>query len=230
MYLAYVRGPPVAVFAGSWLCSKSPVDGTPIALGEPFGDCDPGVARLMSVATTVRMAKALGVKVFVSRELGEDGVDAAFAGGADGVLEELQFSRGEYKEGTRFVLLEPRSVEELVNAVRNIAEVVRKPFDVLVATVLERAGEYAPYVDGLVMVGGCVPIEVKEVGDLPEVGRCLHCGIDYLMYSGGIRRCIYCGRRLSRVVTSVKPPRSKAVFRSVYKKYTNLTRLRFKVV
>jgi hypothetical protein len=230
MYLAYVRGPPVAVFAGSWLCSKSPVDGTPIALGEPFGDCEPAAARLVSVATTVRMAKALGVKVFVSRELGEDGVDAAFAGGADGVLEELQFSRGGYGEGARFVLLEPRNVEELVNTVRNVAEAVHKPFDVLVATTLEGAGNFAPYVDGLVLVGGWVPVEVEEVGELPEVGRCLHCGIDYLIYGGGIRRCVYCGRRLSRVVTSVKPPRSRAVFRSVYKKYANLTRLRFKVV
>lgn len=230
MYLAYVRGPPVAVFAGSWLCSKSPVDGTPIALGEPFGDCDPAVARLMSIATTVRMAKAHGARVFVSRELGEDEVDAAFAGGADGVLEELKFSRGGCVEGVRFVLLEPRGLEELVNSIREIAESARGSFDVLVATEFERVGVFAPYVDGVVVVGGWVTVEVKEVKTLPEVGRCLHCGVDYLMYSGGIRRCIYCGRRLSKVVASVKPPRSRAVFRSVYRKYTNLSKLRFKVL
>jgi len=223
-------GPLSPCSPGRGSARNPPSTGLPLRLASPFGDCDPAVARLMSVATTVRMAKALGVKVFISRELGEDGVDAAFAGGADGVLEELQFSRGGYGEGARFVLLEPRNVEELVNTVRNVAETVHKPFDVLVATTLEDAGDFAPYVDGLVLVGGWVPAEVEEVGELPEVGRCLHCGIDYLMYGGGIRRCVYCGRRLSRVVTSVKPPRSRAVFRSVYKKYANLTRLRFKVV
>jgi len=230
MYLAYIRGPPVAIFAGSWMCAKSPVDGTPVALGEPFGDCDPAVARLMSIATTVRLAKSMGVKVFVSRELGEDGVDAAFAGGADGVVEELSFSRGEYREGVKFILFEPRDVVELVNAVRSIGESARRPFDVLVATSFQQVEVFAPYVDGVVLTGGWAPVEVDEVGALPEVGRCLHCGIDYLMYCGGIRRCVYCGRRLSKVVTSVKPPRSRAVFRSVYRKYSNISRLRFKVV
>ncbi|ABL89036.1 conserved hypothetical protein [Pyrobaculum islandicum DSM 4184] len=230
MLLAYVRGPPVAVFAGSWLCSKSPIDGTPVALGEPFGDCDPVVARLMSIATSVRIVKQTGTKVFISRELGEDGVDAAFAGGADGVLEELDYAVGDYRNGVKFVLLEPRDVSDLLNAVRTIAEKARKSFDVLVATDLDKVGVFAPYVDGVVLKGGWVTIEVGEVGYVPEIGRCLYCGVDYLMYSGVLRRCIYCGRKLTKVITSAKPPRSRAVFRSIYRKYVSLNKLRFKIV
>jgi len=80
------------------------------------------------------------------------------------------------------------------------------------------------------MVGGGSTVEVKEVGGLAGGWEVSTLRNRLLDVRGGIRRCIYCGRRLSRVITSVKPPRSKAVFRSVYKKYTNLTRLRFKVV
>ncbi|ACB40131.1 hypothetical protein [Pyrobaculum neutrophilum] len=230
MPLAYVGGPPVAVFAGSWLCSKSPIDGTPIALGEPFGDCDPSVARLMSIATSVRLAKQAGARVFVSRELGEDGVDAAFAGGADGVLEELDYEVGRYREGAKFVLFEGRDVAEVVNAVRRTAEEARRPFDVLVAVDLGQVGVFAPYVDGVVLRGGWVEVEVGATEVLPEVGRCVHCGVDYLMYSGALRRCLYCGRRLARVVTSVRPPRSRAVFRSIYRKYASLPKIRLKIV
>jgi coenzyme F420-reducing hydrogenase delta subunit/DNA-directed RNA polymerase subunit RPC12/RpoP len=228
--LAYVRGPPVAVFAGSWLCSKSPVDGTPIALGEPFGDCEVGVARLMSIATSVRIAKQLGVRVFVSEELGEDAVDAAFAGGANGVLEELRYSEGDYREGAASVLLRPRDLAELVNTVRVIAETHRKPFDVLIAASLDRVHEFAPYVDGVVIVDGWVPVSVGEAGEIPEIRRCAHCGVDYLIYSNPVRRCIYCGRRLSGVIASTRPPRSRAVFRSVFKRYAGVTRLRVKIV
>lgn len=230
MYLAYVKGPPVAVFAGSWLCVKSPLDGTPMALGEPLGDCDPAIARFMSIATSVKLVKQTGVKVFVSKELGEDGVNAAYAGGADGVLEELAVSIGNYGEGTRYVLLETSSVEELVNTIRKIAEVVKKPFDVLAASTLEIAPRFAPYVDGIFLKGGWVEIEVEVVRELPEVSRCVHCGVDYLMYGEVAKRCMYCGRRLTRVITEVKPPRSRAVFRAVYKRYRDLSGLRWKVV
>ncbi|MGB9703873.1 MAG: hypothetical protein ACPL3C_00365 [Pyrobaculum sp.] len=230
MKLAYVRGPPMAVFAGSWMCSTSPIDGVPVALGEPFGDCDPGVARLMSIATTVRFAKLTGARVYVSMELGEDGVDAAYAGGADGVLEELSFSRDEYREGARFVVLEGRSVEDVVNKVRELAERYKKPFDVLVATEYEYVRIFAPFVDGVVLTGGWVEVGVAPIGHLPEVGRCIHCGVDYLMYSGSAKRCIYCGRRLTRVLSAARPPRSRAVFRSIYRKYIAVTNLRIKII
>lgn len=230
MNLAYIKGPPVAVFAGSWLCSKSPLDGTPIALGEPLGDCDPAIARLMSIATSVRLVKQTGVKVFISRELGEDGVDAAYAGGADGVLEELAVSVGNYSEGAKYVLLETPSIEELVNTVRQIAEVVKKPFDVLAVSTPESAPRFAPYVDGIFLKSGWVEVEVGPAGTLPEVGRCIHCGVDYLMYRETIRRCVHCGRRLARVITEVRPPRSRAVIRAVYMRYRNLARLKWKVV
>ncbi|MEM0462866.1 MAG: hypothetical protein QXS00_02445 [Pyrobaculum sp.] len=229
MRLAYVKGPPVAVFAGSWRCSTSPVDGVPIALGEPFGDCDPGVAKLISIATTVRYVKLMGAKVYVSNSLGEEGVDAAFAGGADGVLEELSHAWGEYKEGAKFVVFSTSDVAELVNAVRGVAERAGRPFDVLVATSFDKAHVFVPYADGIVVTGGWVGIELAEVSRLPEIGRCINCGVDYLMYSGSLRRCIYCGRRLIRVISSTRPPRSRAVFRSVFNKYKGLSSLRLKI-
>ncbi|MEM5827262.1 MAG: hypothetical protein QXT46_04575 [Pyrobaculum sp.] len=229
MYLAYIKGPPVAIFAGSWLCVKSPIDGTPIALGEPFGDCQSGVARLMSIATSVRMAKQTGVKVFVSAALGEDGVDAAFAGGADGVLEELKYSVGEYREGARYVVFEPHDLIDLANSIRRAAESGRKPFDIIAVGSLDVVLKLAPYVDGVVIKEGWVEVEVGEVGVLPEIGRCIHCGVDYLMYGGEVKRCIYCNRKLTRVLTNAKPPRSRPVFRSVYKKYVGVTHLRLKV-
>ncbi|MCU7787069.1 hypothetical protein ODS41_03885 [Pyrobaculum sp. 3827-6] len=230
MKLAYARGPPVAVFAGSWRCTSSPIDGVPIALGEPFGDCGVEVARLISIATTVRLARQMGIKVYVSAELGEEGLDAAFAGGADGVLEELSFSRNEYVEGVKFVVLDGRDVADIVNTVRSLGERFRKPFDVLVATSYEFVPRFASLVDGVVITGGWVDVEVAPVEFIPEVGRCVHCGVDYLMYSGSLKRCIYCGRRLLRVVTATKTPRSRAVYRSVYKKFANITTLRFKIV
>ncbi|AAL64185.1 hypothetical protein [Pyrobaculum aerophilum] len=230
MKLAYARGPPIAVFAGSWKCTVSPIDGTPIALGEPFGDCEPDIDRLISIATTVRIIKQMGVKVFISRELGEDEVDAAYAGGADGVLEELSFSRDEYRDGVQFVLFQPADPVELVNRVREIAQRHKKPFDVLVATSFENAKVFAPYVDGVVLTGGWVGVELTRIDHLPEVGRCVHCGMDFLMYGNSLKRCVYCGRRLIKVITSTRPPRSKAVFRSVFKQYVNVNRLRFKVV
>ncbi|MFN3804196.1 MAG: hypothetical protein ACK4SY_03985 [Pyrobaculum sp.] len=230
MNLAYVGGPPVAIFAGSWRCVKSPIDGTPVAVGEPVGNCDADIARLMSIATTVRLVKRLGVKVFVSTELGEEGVDAAYAGGADGLFEELAVSHGGYREGARYVLFDVSTVEELANAVRKVAESAGRPFDILAAADFEKAPLLAPHVDGLFLKGGWVHIEVAETRLLPEIGRCLHCGVDYLMYGSQIRRCIYCGRKLARVITETRPPRSRAVFRSVYRKYLGVERLRLKIV
>ncbi|MEZ0320011.1 MAG: hypothetical protein ABWK05_08495 [Pyrobaculum sp.] len=230
MNLAYIKGPPVAIFAGSWMCEKSPVDGTPVALGEPFGDCSPEVARLMSIATTVWHVKRTGVKVYVSRDLGEDGVDAAYAGGADGVVEELKASKGRYEEGAEHVVLQPQGLEELLNAVRHIAEAARRPFGVLVVANPRDVAVYAPYVDGVVLTGGWTEVVVAPTEVLPEVGRCLHCGVDFLMYGGEVRRCLYCGRKLMRVITHVKPPRSRAVFRSVFKKYQSIYLIRFRVV
>lgn len=212
------------------MCEKSPVDGTPVALGEPFGDCPPDVARLMSIATTVWHVKRAGVKVYVSRDLGEDGVDAAYAGGADGVVEELKASKGRYEEGADYVVLQPSGLEDLVNAVRQIAEAARRPFGVLVVADFRDAATYAPYVDGVVLTGGWAEVAVAPTELLPEVGRCLHCGVDFLMYGGEVRRCVYCGRRLTKVITQVKPPRSRAVFRSVFKKYQNISLLRFRIV
>lgn len=230
MYLAYIKGPPVAVFAGSWLCSKSPVDGALVALGEAFGDCEMSVARLMSIATSVRTLKLRGTKVFISQSLGEDGVDAAYAGGADGVLEELNCSYGDFREGARCVVLKASDLAELANSVRKLAERHRRPFDVFVEGPLDAVLALAPYVDGVAPTGGWVEVEVGEAAYLPEVGRCLHCGVDYLMYSGELKRCIYCNRKLVKVVTSTRPPRSRAVFRSVYKKYLGVSTLRLKVV
>ncbi|MFN7106092.1 MAG: hypothetical protein ACK4M3_05865 [Pyrobaculum sp.] len=230
MNLAYVRGPPVATFAGSWRCVKSPIDGTPVALGEPLGDCDADIARLMSIATTVRLVKTLGVKVFVSAELGGEGIDAAYAGGADGVFEELATSHGDYREGARYVLFEVSTVGELANTARKVAESAGRPFDILAATDFEKAPLFAPHVDALFLKGGWIHIEVAETRLLPEIGRCIHCGVDYLMYGSQIRRCIYCGRKLTRVITETRPPRSRAVFRSVYRKYLGINKLRLKIV
>lgn len=223
MFLAYVKGPPVAVFAGSWLCAKSPIDGTPVALGEPIGDCEGQVARLISIATTVRMVKQTGARVFVSRSLGEDGVDAAFAGGADGVLEEVSV-------GGSYMLIKASDLASLVNKAREIAEVYKRPFNILLEADLDKALELGPYVDAVYLAGGWIEVEVGEVKELPEIGRCAKCGVDYLMYGGEVKRCLYCGRRLARVITGTRPPRSKAVFHAVYKKYFNIQRLKIKIV
>jgi len=228
MKLAYVKGPLVAVFAGSWLCEKSPVDGVPILLGEPIGECAGEAARLISIATTVRAVKRLGARVYVSEALGADGVDAAFAGGADGVLEELGASKD--AAGGAQAVVEASDVAELLNKVRRLGEEARRGFEVLVAAPFEKAVEFAPFVDGVVLTGGWVEVGLEEVGHVPEVGRCTACGVDYLMYGGAIRRCVYCGRRLVKVITSTRLPRSRPVFRAVAKKYLKLTIHRFKVV
>ncbi|ABO07747.1 hypothetical protein [Pyrobaculum calidifontis] len=229
MKLAYVKGPLVAVFAGSWLCEKSPVDGVPILLGEPIGECAGDVARLISIATTVRAVKRLGARVYVSEALGADGVDAAFAGGADGVVEELGASK-DAAGGTQAVVVEAGDVAELLNKARRLGEEVRRGFEVLVAAPFDKAVELAPFVDGVVLTGGWVEVGLEEVGHVPEVGRCTACGVDYLMYGETIRRCVYCGRRLVKVITSTRPPRSRPVFRAVAKKYLKLAIHRFKVV
>lgn len=200
------------------------MDGVPVALGEPLGDCsDPAaLAKLMSIATAVRLAKGVAQRVYISRGLGEAEILAAFAGGADGILEDLS--------SDRVAVVEAADAAELGRALRRLGESALRPLTVLLAADLKRAVSLGSLVDGVALRGPWPEIRLEEVEKLPEIGRCLHCGVDYLMYTTRLTRCPHCGAKLSNVVTEAKPKYDKNILRSIYRKYKKLYNIKIKIV
>ncbi|MBP1449464.1 MAG: hypothetical protein JZD41_05585 [Thermoproteus sp.] len=232
MILAYGEGPRVAVFAGSWHCSKSPVDGALIALGEPVGDCaDPAaVSRLSSIATAVHLLKSLGIKVFFAGS-GEDAL-AAFAGGADGLLSDLKYREGapDSPDDSAFILIKAKTPEEVRRAVRLAGEIYKRRVEVLVAGGFEELKALGPYASAVVLESAPPLVKLESASHLPEIGRCGHCGVDFLMYGARITRCAYCGRRLLKVLTEKRPPQRPEVLRSAHKRLSAYEPLRIVVV
>ncbi|MEL9991906.1 MAG: hypothetical protein QXP98_05000 [Thermoproteus sp.] len=221
MIVAYGRGPPVAVFAGSWLCSRSPVDGSPIALGEPIGDCEglDKLARLTSIATAVFILKSKGLKVFYNSRNDEERL-AAYAGGADGVLGEIKHRSGlpEAPDDAAFVVVEADSAQEVRRAIRQAGEIYRRRIDVLLKADFQKALELGQYASGVVLDGVPDLTSFEPTSVLPEIGRCVHCGVDFLMYGSKINRCLYCGRSLKGVTTQRRPALRPEVVRAIHKK------------
>ncbi len=221
MIVAYARGPPVAVFAGSWLCSRSPVDGTPIALGEPVGDCSlpERLARLTSIATAVFLLKEKGMRVFYGGDDQEE-LLAAYAGGADGALKEVKYRLGvpESPDDSAFVVVEASGEEEVRRALRRAGEVYRRRVDVLLIADLDKALRLGPLASGVVLKEPPNLVAFEEASELPEIGRCTHCGVDFLMYGSKISRCIYCGRSLRGVLTQRKPTLRPEILRAIHRK------------
>lgn len=221
MIVAYARGPPVAVFAGSWLCSRSPVDGTPIALGEPVGDCSSPekLARLTSIATAVFLLKNKGIKVFYGGRDPEEKL-AAYAGGADGVLDEVKYRLGvpEAPDDASFVVVEADEEHEVRRALRRAGEVYRRQIEVLLLADLDKALRLGLYASGVVLRGPPDLAAFEAASALPEIGRCTHCGVDFLMYGARISRCIYCGRALRKVLTQHKPTLKPEILRAIHRK------------
>jgi len=226
MFIAYVSGPPVAIFAGSRNCTKSFVDGVAIALGEPIGDCEniEEIKTLMSIATTVHELKKRGIRVYVSRsQLGPDGVMAAYAGGADGVVEELATDK--------IAIIDARSLGELMNKYRELGELRGETLDVFVRGDLETLIKLGAYADGAIPTAGFLEIGVGPCEKLPEIGRCTNCNIDFLMYNKIINKCIYCGRRLKRLYTDRSLPQNPIIFKKIYKKYSlNINYIKLKLI
>jgi len=222
--VAYAKGPPLAVFAGSWLCSRSPVDGSPIALGEPVGDCeDVGrLERLSSIATSVYILKSRGLKVFYGGTGDEERL-AAYAGGADAALDEVKHRFGipEAPDDSAFVVVEAEDAGSLRRALRLAGEVYRRRIDVLLAADLEKALELGRYASGVVLKDVAKVVSFERASALPEIGRCTHCGIDFLMYGSRIARCIYCGRALRGVLTQRRPALRPEILRAVHRRLTS---------
>lgn len=222
--MAYDAGPSTAIFAGSWLCSKSPVDGSPIALGEPVGDCgDPeAVSRLSSIATAVHLLKAAGAKVFFAGA-GDEAL-AAFAGGADGLLGDLKHRVGvpDAPDESAFVLIQATSLEEYRRTVRRAGEIYKRGVEVVPAGDFESLMALAPYAPAVALTSVGPIVRFSPAAELPEVGRCAHCGIDFLMYGARISRCPYCGRRLMRLITDKRPPLRPEVLRSVHRRLASI--------
>lgn len=226
MILAYDSGPPTAVFAGSWLCSKSPVDGSPIALGEPVGDCgdSEAVSRLSSIATAVHLLKADGARVYFAGS-GDEAL-AAFAGGADGLLSDLRHRVGvpDVPDESAFVLVQATSLEEYRRAVRRAGEVYGRGVEVLPAGDFHNLRALAPYAPAVVLTSVGPIVRFAPAAALPEIGRCAHCGVDFLMYGSRISRCPYCGRRLMRLITDRRPSLRPEVLRSVHRRLASISR------
>ncbi|MGC8972943.1 MAG: hypothetical protein ACP5KY_01920 [Thermoproteus sp.] len=224
MIVAYAEGPPVAIFAGSWLCSRSPVDGSPIALGEPVGDCEDveRLERLSSIATSVYLLKSRGLKVFYGGA-DEEGRLAAYAGGADAALDEVKHRFGipEVPDDSAFVVVEAEDAGSLRRALRVAGEVYRRRIDVLLVADLKKALELGRYASGVVLRDVAKVVSFESSSILPDIGRCAHCGVDFLMYGSRIARCIYCGRALRNVLTQRKPPLRPEILRAIHRKLTS---------
>ncbi|MEZ0248594.1 MAG: hypothetical protein ABWJ97_04925, partial [Thermoproteus sp.] len=220
--VAYGRGPPVAIFAGSWLCSRSPIDGSPIALGEPIGDCEEldKLARLTSIATAVFILKSRGLRVFYDSKDDEERT-AAYAGGADGVLGEIKYRSGlpATPDDAAFVVVEAYGAQEVRRAVRLAGEIYRRKIEVLLKADFQKALDLGQYASGVVLVGPPDLASFEPASALPEIGRCVHCGVDFLMYGSKISRCLYCGRSLKGVTTQRRPALRPEVVRAIHKKF-----------
>ncbi|CCC81562.1 hypothetical protein [Thermoproteus tenax] len=221
MILAYARGPPIAIFAGSWLCTKSPVDGTPVALGEPIGDCENAdrLAQLSSLATAVYMIKSRGVKVYYGGSSPEEEL-AAYAGGADGTLSEIKHRFGvpDQADDAALLVVEADSLEELRRYVRRAGEVYRRRVEVALLARFEAAVELGQYISSFVITKAPDIVSFEPATSLPEIGRCIHCGVDFLMYGAKTKRCIYCGRALRGVITQRKPTLRPEILRAIHRK------------